>query len=69
MSDVVHLLDEYRADEESSKRCELKAELRAVKEDKKKTADHQVEVEDRAFEIAKKNSTYVRQVSELEIAN
>lgn len=69
MSDVVHLLEEYKADEEQSKKAELEAELCAAKDDKKKAEDRLVEIEGRDFEIAKHNSNYLRKVTELEIMN
>lgn len=69
MSDVVHLLEEYRMDKDSSKVAELEAEVRRISEEKKGVEDRLVELDKRASEIVKNNSSYLKQVSELETSN
>lgn len=69
MSDVVHLLEDYKADEEQSRKAKLEAELCAAMDDKKKAEDRLVEIEGRDSEIAKNNYNYLRKVIELEIMN
>lgn len=69
MSDMVHLLEEYRASDDASKVTELEAEVRRVSEEKKRVEDRFSELDKQASEVAKNNGLYLKQVSELESTN
>lgn len=69
MSDIVHLLEEYKMGDDQTRLGELEAELRAAKEERKKAKESLVKMESRATEVAKTNTLYLQQVSELEAAN
>lgn len=58
LSDVVHLLEDYKMDEGSSRVAELETELRSAKDDKKKVENRLVELEGRSAEISRTNTKF-----------
>lgn len=62
LSDLVHVLEDFKASEGGDGRSKLEAELAAVKEEKQKIEERMVDVERRAAEVAKMNSSFLTQV-------
>lgn len=63
MSDVMHLLEDYRGDVGIERSSVPDAELLSVKEDKDRLEKSLSEMENRAKELGKSNLTFLTQVS------
>ncbi|XP_074366918.1 uncharacterized protein LOC141707587 [Apium graveolens] len=69
LSDVMHLLEEYRADEGKSSPSRIEEERDILRDEKKRLENDLVEARGRITEISKANSSFRSKISELELAN
>lgn len=60
---MVHVLEEYKADSEDSRVGNLEADLAAANEVKQELEKRMMDMERRAAEIAKTNSSFLKQVN------
>ncbi|XP_074374033.1 uncharacterized protein LOC141714411 [Apium graveolens] len=69
LSDVTHILEEYKADEDSIPPSKLEEECETLRGKQKKMVIEQGVMRDRVTELSKANSSYRAEISELEVAN
>ncbi|XP_074366649.1 uncharacterized protein LOC141707407 [Apium graveolens] len=69
LSDMVHLLEDYRADESGNSSSKLEEERDILKGEKKKLENDLIDARSCIAEISKANSAFRTKISELELTN